>query len=89
MTIDLKKKYFIYSFLLVVDLVADATGFDNKYATEWDLFVGNSPNWWENTKCTPTPRLAADFKDRVKGWGSDEDEELPDFGFVEWCNISG
>ena len=60
-----------------------------KYTSQWDVYIGNDSDWKKNTKCTLEPRLAADYKDRVNNWGDSSGEKVSDYGFVEWCNMSG
>ena len=97
MTFKFNKEYYIDSVLLVQDVLGGFLGIvsidtlDTSYATQWDIFIGNDPDWRNNAKCTLTPRLAADYNDRVKDWsaGGTEGKEVPDYGFVEFCNMTG
>ena len=97
MTIDLKKVYFINSVLFVQDVLDGYLGsvstadLDKYHATQIDVHIGNDSNWQNNQKCTLTPRFAADHKDSIKDWsyGGYEGAEVPNYGFVEWCNMSG
>ena len=102
MTFDLKKEYFIYSVLLVQNVLNGILGsnntvdLDKKHSTRIDVHIGPDPSWQNNPKCTLTPRLAADHKDSIKNWSydgisgsGDEGAEVPDYGFLEWCNMPG
>ena len=50
--------------------VSDAD-LDATTATQFDVYIGNSPNYLENTKCTETPCLSANYQDILKEWTSD------------------
>ena len=77
MTIDLNKEYFIHSVLLAQAMRDGELGsrstdsLNRKHATQIDVHIGPNPNWRNNPKCTKTPRLASDYKDSIKTWGSD------------------
>ena len=96
-TFKFNKDYFVHSVLLVQDVGSGILGststenLDKKYATQWDVHIGDSPDWRDNPKCTLTPLLAADYRDSTKNWseGVYEGTEVPAYGFVKYCNMSG
>lgn len=50
--------------LLFVDLVADNPLDYPKYlATDWEVYIGNDPVWYNNPKCPGDPQLKSTFDD--------------------------
>ena len=55
-----------------------------------NVYVGNSPDWHENTLCPGGPFLDPDLKDyydlkaEISGWPMSEA-----YGFEAWCNLEG
>ena len=76
MTIDLQKVHFVNSVLFVQDVLSGHLGtvstadLGKYHATQIDVHIGNDLDWRNNSKCTLTPRLAADYKDSIKDWSA-------------------
>ena len=93
-TIDHSVEVFVNAVLLVLDVRAGKLGsrplttLDKYYASQWDIYVGNSPVWSENTKCNETPFLEANYQDRYSTWTT-PNKDVPDYGFEAWCNLPG
>ena len=41
---------------------------DKETTTQFDVYIGNSLDYLENTKCTTTPRLSENYQDILKEW---------------------
>ena len=60
------------------------------YAAQWDIHIGNNPDWRKNPKCNSEPHLDSSFRDH---WSlitlKSPEKYVPAYGFDDWCNMSG
>ena len=66
------------------------------YVSEWEIYIGNSPVYFENPKCPGGPHLKSTFDDYYDQYarfyyGSQNKfyKNSPAYGFEEFCNMSG
>ena len=56
------------------------------YVSEWEIYIGNSPVYFENPKCPGGSRLKSTFDEYYDEFAANVS---PAFGFEKWCNMSG
>ena len=70
----------------VEDDLTDHADYDRLYTSGWEIYIGDSNVYSDNTKCPGGPFLKNTYDDYTDSWAT---IDVPGFGFEVWCNMEG
>ena len=60
------------------------------YASQWEVYIGDSPVYLENQKCLGGPHLSSNYDDYSDAYANIRGKpKSPAYGFEKFCNMSG